>query len=140
MPIEEPEELRRILKYDRVAVVGASTAYEKAAHIVPAYLQRHGYEIRPVNPTASEIFGERAFESLTDVETPIDIVEIFRPSGEVPEIVEEALDRDDVEVIWMQPGTGNDEAARAAESGGLDVVQGRCMKVEHGQLIRNPMD
>ncbi|WP_440769537.1 CoA-binding protein [Natronorubrum sp. DTA28] len=140
MPVETPDELRRILEYDRVAVVGASTSHEKAAHIVPAYLQRHGYEIRPINPTATEIFGEQAADSLPDVASPIDIVEIFRPSEEVPEIVAEALDRDDVKAIWMQAGIRNDEAARAAEAAGVDVVQDRCMKVEHGQLIRNPMD
>jgi hypothetical protein len=140
MPIDAAEELRRILEYDRVAVVGASTSYEKAAHIVPAYLQHHGYELRPINPTATEIFGERAYDSLADVGDSIDIVEIFRPSEEVPGIVEEALDRDDVKVIWMQPGIRNDEAARTAEVAGVEVVQDRCMKVEHGQLIRHPMD
>jgi hypothetical protein len=140
MPIEDADDLRRILEYDRVAVVGASTSYEKAAHIVPAYLQRHGYELRPVNPTATEIFGEPASDSLADVAAPIDIVQIFRPSEEVPEIVEEALDRDDVKAIWMQPGIRNDEATRAAEDVGVDVVQDRCMKVEHGQLVRHPMD
>jgi predicted CoA-binding protein len=140
MPIKDADKLRRILEYDRVAVVGASTSYEKAAHIVPAYLQRHGYELRPVNPNADEIFGERAYDSLADVTEPIDVVEIFRPSEEVPEIVAQALARDDVKAIWMQPGIRNDEAAQEAKAAGLDVVQDRCMKVEHGQLIRNPMD
>ncbi|TYL36973.1 CoA-binding protein [Natronococcus pandeyae] len=140
MPVEDADGLRRILGHERVAVVGASTSHEKAAHIVPAYLQRHGYELRPVNPTADEIFGERAYDSLADVPDPIDIVEIFRPSEEVPGIVEQALARDDVQAIWMQTGIRNDEAAREAETAGLDVVQDHCMKSEHGQLIRNPMD
>jgi len=140
MPIEDADGLRQILKHDRVAVVGASTSYEKAAHIVPAYLQRHGYEIRPVNPTASKILGETAADSLAGVTDVVDIVEIFRPNEEVPAIIEEALDRDDVKAIWMQPGIQHDQAARTAEGAGVDVVQNRCMKVEHGQLIRNPMD
>lgn len=140
IPIEDADKLRRILEYDRVAVVGASTSYEKAAHIVPAYLQRHGYKLRPVNPNADEIFGERAYDSLADVAEPIDIVEIFRPSEEVPKIVAQVLARDDVKAIWMQSGIRNDEAAQEAKAAGLDVVQDRCMKVEHGQLIRNPMD
>ncbi|KTG09872.1 succinate--CoA ligase [Haloprofundus marisrubri] len=140
MPVESNDELRQILGYDRVAVVGASTSHEKAAHIVPAYLQRHGYELVPVNPFAEEIFGERAYDSLADVPESIDIVEIFRPSEEVPEIVEQAMARDDVKVIWMQQGIRNDEAARTAEAAGLAVVQNRCMKVEHGQLVRHPMD
>jgi hypothetical protein len=140
MPIEDADGLRRILGYSRVAVVGASTSYEKAAHIVPAYLKRHGYELRPVNPTAAEIFGIQAYDSLTDIGEPIDIVEVFRPSEEVPGIVEDALTRDDVKAIWMQPGIRNDDAARRAEANGVEVVQDRCMKVEHGQLIRHPMD
>lgn len=140
MPIEDNDELRRVLGYDRVAVVGASTSHEKAAHIVPAYLQRHGYKITPVNPNSDEIFGKRAYDSLTDIRGTIDIVEIFRPSEEAPEIVEQALSRGDVKVVWMQLGIRNDEAAQAAEAAGLDVVQDHCMKVEHGQLIRHPMD
>jgi len=140
MPIDDASGLRRILGYDRVAVVGASTSYEKAAHIVPAYLKRHGYELRPVNPNAAEIFDVPAVDSLADVTEPVDVVEIFRPSDEVPAIVADALDRDDVQAIWMQPGIRNEDAALTAEQAGLDVVQDRCMKVEHGQLIRNPMD
>jgi len=140
MPIEDSNELRRILRYDRVAAVGASTSHHKAAHIVPAYLQRHGYEIIPINPTADEIFGKQAYDSLADVTESIDIVEIFRPSEEVPRIVEQAIARGDVKVIWMQVGVRNDEAAQSAESAGLDVVQDHCMKIEHGQLIRHPMD
>ncbi|MFD1513395.1 CoA-binding protein [Halomarina rubra] len=140
MPIEDADGLRRVLGYDRIAVVGASTSYEKAAHIVPAYLQRHGYHLSPVNPTADEIFDERAVDSLADVTDTVDVVQVFRPSEEVPEIVEQALARDDVKAIWMQQGIRNDEAARTAEAAGLDVVQDHCMKVEHGRLIRHPMD
>ncbi|WP_276259399.1 CoA-binding protein [Haloglomus litoreum] len=140
MPITDADGLRRVLGHDRVAVVGASTSYEKAAHIVPAYLQRHGYDLTPVNPGADEVFGERAFDSLADVPGPIDIVQVFRPSEEVPAIVEQALARDDVRAIWLQVGITHDAAARKAEAAGLDVVQDRCMKVEHGQLVRNPMD
>ncbi|MFC4359137.1 CoA-binding protein [Halobium salinum] len=140
MPIEDAEGLRRILGHERVAVIGASTSYEKAAHIVPAYLQRHGYELRPVNPNTDEVFGERAYDSLADVEEPVDVVQVFRPSEEVPGIVAAALARDDVKAIWLQQGISHDEAAREAEAAGVDVVQDRCMKVEHGQLIRHPMD
>lgn len=140
MSLEDPEELRRILGLDTVAVVGASTSHDKAAHIVPAYLDRHGYEIRPVNPTATEIFGEPAADSLADVSDSVDIVQIFRPSEEVPTIVDQARARDDVHAIWMQTGIRNDEAARTATAHGLDVVQDHCMKVEHGRLIRHPMD
>jgi len=140
MPIEDDDGLRRILGYDRVAVVGASTSYGKAAHIVPAYLKRHGYELRPVNPTAAEIFGTRAYDSLTDVREPVDTVEVFRPGEEVPGIVARALTREEVKAIWLQPGIRNDDAVEKAEANGIEVVQDRCMKVEHGRLIRHPMD
>ncbi|WP_336361531.1 CoA-binding protein [Haladaptatus sp. ZSTT2] len=140
MPIEDTDGLRRILGYKRVAVVGASTSFEKDAHIVPAYLQRHGYEIIPVNPTTDEVFGEPAYDSLAEVPGTVDVVQIFRPAEEVPEIVEQAIARGDVKAIWMQLGIRNYEAAKMAEDAGLEVVQDHCMKVEHGQLIRHPMD
>jgi len=140
MPIEDDEGLRRILEYDRVAVVGASTSYEKAAHIVPAYLKRHGYTIVPINPTATRVLEQRAYDSLDAVSQSVDIVEIFRPSEEVPAIVEQAEARDDVQAVWMQPGIRHEGAAKSAETAGIDVVQDRCIKSEHGRLIRHPMD
>ena len=140
MPITDPDGLREILAYDRIAVVGASTDYDKAAHIVPAYLQRHGYELTPVNPYADEVFGVPAYDSLDDVPGSIDVVQVFRPADEVPAIVERALARDDVQAIWLQQGIENDDAARMAEAGEIAFVQDRCMKVEHGMLVRNPMD
>jgi predicted CoA-binding protein len=139
MPIEDDDRLRELLEYNRVAVVGASAMLEKAAHIVPAYLQRHEYEIIPVNPNVDELFDRPAYDSLSEVDEDVDIVEIFRPSKEVPGIVEEAVDRDDVRAIWMQLGIENDDAAERAEAAGLSVVQDHCMKVQHGLLIRNPM-
>ena len=140
VPTTDSDGLREILGYDRIAVVGASTDYDKAAHIVPAYLQRHGYELTPVNPHADEVFGERASDSLAEVPGPIDVVQVFRPAEEVPTIVEQALAREDVRAIWLQQGIRNDAAAREAEAAGLAFVQDRCMKVEHGMLVRNPME
>lgn len=140
MPLQDADELRRILGYDRIAVVGASTTHEKPAHIVPAYLKRHGYELYPVNPTADEIFGEQAYDSVREIPAAIDIVEIFRPSEEVPAIVEQSLSHESLKAIWTQPGIRNDEAAKTAEAAGVDVVQDRCMKSEHGRLIRHPME
>ncbi len=140
MPIEDEDTLRELLGQSRVAVVGASATLEKAAHIVPAYLQRHEYEIIPVNPNVDELFDRPAYDSLSEVDENVDIVEIFRPSEEVSDIVDEAVDRDDVKSIWMQLGIRNDDAAEHAEAAGLSVVQDHCMKVQHGLLIRNPMD
>jgi predicted CoA-binding protein len=134
MPVESDDQLREILDYDTIAVVGCSTTSGKAAHDIPAYMQGHGYRIVPVNPFADEILGERAYDSLADVEGTIDIVDVFRPSEEVAGIVDETLERDDVKALWTQLGIRDDEAAERAEAAGLQVVQDKCLKVEHGRL------
>jgi predicted CoA-binding protein len=135
MPVETDAEIRSILDHGTVAVVGCSSTPGKDAHEVPKYLQAQGYEIIPVNPTAEEVLGRPAYDSLSDVEEAIDIVDVFRPSPEVAGIVDEALARDDVAVIWLQLGIHDDEAVSRAEAAGLRVVQDRCMKPEHRRLV-----
>ncbi|WP_226040954.1 CoA-binding protein [Natrinema sp. DC36] len=135
MPVESADELEAILGYDTIAVVGCSSTPGKAAHDVPKYLLEHGYNVLPVNPYADEIFGREVDDSLADVEEEIDVVCIFRPSDEVSEIVDAALERDDVRVIWTQQGIRDDEAAARAETDGRTVVQDRCMKVQHRRLV-----
>ncbi|MFB6164625.1 MAG: CoA-binding protein [Haloarculaceae archaeon] len=135
MPIENDDELRDVLELDTIAVVGCSATPGKEAHQIPKYMREHGYEIVPVNPYAEEIFGREPYDSLADVEEAIDIVDVFRPSDEVAGIVDAALDRDDVQVIWTQLGIVDDEAAARAEDAGLRVVQDRCLKVEHQRLL-----
>lgn len=135
MPVESADELETILGYDTIAVVGCSSTPGKAAHDVPKYLLEHGYDVIPVNPFADEIFGREVYDSLADVEEAIDVVCIFRPSDEVGDIVDAALERDDVRVIWTQQGIRDDEAAVRAETAGRTVVQDRCMKVQHRRLV-----
>jgi predicted CoA-binding protein len=135
MPVETDEGLREILDHRTIAVVGCSSTAGKAAHDIPAYMQRQGYEIVPVNPYADEILGHPAADSLADVDEVIDVVDVFRPSEEVPGIVDEVLERDDVEVIWLQLGIEDDAAAARAEEAGRQVVQDRCLKVEHQRLL-----
>ncbi|SDF95566.1 CoA-binding protein [Halorientalis regularis] len=135
MSVETDDELREILDLETIAVVGCSSTAGKAAHDVPAYMQRHGYEIIPVNPYADEILGRTAVDSLADVEEKIDIVDVFRPSEEVAGIVDAVLEREDVAVVWMQLGIEDDEAAARAEDAGHSVVQDRCLKVEHQRLV-----
>ncbi len=135
MPVTDDEGLRSILDYDRVAVVGCSTTPGKPAHDIPAYLDRQGYEIIPVNPYADEVLGKQAYDDLDSVPGEIDIVDVFRPSDEVSGIVDEVLDRDDVDVIWLQLGIHDDEAVERAEAAGKRVVQDRCMKPEHQRLV-----
>ncbi len=134
MPVDSDDDLREILDHDTIAVVGCSSTAGKAAHEIPAYLQRQGYDVVPINPYADEILGEMAYDSLADAPDGIDVVDVFRPSEEVPGIVDEALERDDVAAVWMQLGIEDDEAAERAEDAGLRVVQDRCMKVEHSRL------
>ena len=135
MPVETDAEVREILGKKTVAVVGCSSTPGKDAHKIPQYLQAQGYEIIPVNPNADEVLGRPAYDSLSEVEEDIEIVDVFRPSAEVSGIVDEALTRDDVEVIWLQLGIHDDDAVARAEASGLRVVQDRCMKPEHQRLI-----
>ncbi|GAA0279327.1 CoA-binding protein [Halobacterium noricense] len=134
MPVESDAELGEILEYDHVAVVGCSSTAGKAAHDVPQYLLDHGYDVIPVNPYADELFEREAYDSLSDVDEQVDIVDVFRPSEEVAGIVDEAIARDDVQVVWTQLGIRDDDAAQRAEDAGLRVVQDKCMKVEYGRL------
>jgi predicted CoA-binding protein len=135
MPVETDAVLRELLGLETVAVVGCSSTPGKDAHEIPKYLLDNGYDVIPVNPTADEIFGGPAHDSLSDVPDEVDLVDVFRPSEEVPGIVDEALARDDVAAVWMQLGIRDDEAAARAEEAGLHVVQDRCMKVEHQRLV-----
>ena len=135
MPVESEAEIREILGMRTVAVVGCSSTPGKDAHEIPKYLKEHGYEVIPVNPYADEILGREAYDSIADVEEEIDVVDVFRPSEEVAGIVDAAIERDDVAVIWTQLGIADDEAAERAEAAGKQVVQDRCMKVEHQRLV-----
>ena len=135
MPVQSDDELRDILTLDTIAVVGCSTTPGKAAHDIPKYLIDHGYNVIPVNPFTDEIFGREAYDSLADVPDEIDIVDVFRPSEEVPDIVDAALERDDVDVIWLQLGIRDDEATVRAQEAGTRVVQDKCLKVEHQRLV-----
>lgn len=135
MSVDSDADLRTVLEYETIAVVGCSSTPGKAAHDVPAYLHERGYDVIPVNPFADEILGRPAHDSLADVEAEIDVVCIFRPSEEVSDIVDEAIAREDVEVIWTQQGIRDDEAADRAIADGRQVVQDRCMKVEHRRLV-----
>ena len=138
MPIVDDTGLDRLLDAETIAVIGCSTTPGKAAHDVPAYLQRQGYRVIPVNPFADEILGETAYDALADVEEPIDLVNVFRPSEEIPGILDDVRERHatrgDAGAVWLQLGISHDDAAADAEADGIDVVQDRCLKVEHGRL------
>ncbi len=129
-------------KYKVIAVVGLSKEPEKDSHRVSAYLKQHGYRIIPVNPFADEVLGEKSYKSLLDIppeiQKTIEIVDIFRPSKDVPPIVEQAIKLKQFYgkpfVVWMQLGIVNEAAAEAARRAGLIVVMDKCLMVEHHRL------
>ena len=136
--ISNREELLHIYSQSKtIAVVGASTDPSKASHRVPAYLQSQGYHILPVNPRGGEIFGEHVFHSLTGIDVPVDVVDVFRPAQEAPEIARQAVSIG-AKVLWLQLGIISDEARQIAEAAGLTVVMNRCMGATHPQLGLGP--
>lgn len=138
-------DIKDILKrYKTVAVVGISRDFDKDSHRVSAYLKAHGFRIIPVNPFADEVLGEKSYKSLLDIppeiQKTIEVVEIFRPSEDVPNIVEQAIKLKalygTLQVVWMQLGIVNEEAAEAARKAGLIVVMNKCMMVEHKHIFQ----
>jgi uncharacterized protein len=132
------DDLRKI--YDEtktIAVVGASGDEKKAAHRIPAYLQSQGYKIIPVSPKGGELFGEHVYSLLEDIEVPIDVVDVFRPSEETPDVARQAV-AVGAKVLWLQAGISNEEAAEIASAGGMQVVMSTCMGATHGRLGLGP--
>ena len=118
-----------------IAVVGISSRESAPAHTVPAYLQRNGYRIIPVNPKYDQVLGERAYPDLLSLPDPVDVVLIFRRSDYVPEIVEQAI-QIGAKAVWMQEEVTNLAAANAADHAGLDVVMDECMRKTHLRLVQ----
>ncbi|MFI9644336.1 CoA-binding protein [Micromonospora sp. NPDC051925] len=112
-----------------IAVVGASRDPGKAAHRVPAQMQRYGWRIIPVNPTVDELFGEQAYASLADIPHPVDLVDVFRPARDAVEVVRQAA-AIGAPAVWLQLGIVSPEARRIAEEAGMDYVEDRCLIVE----------
>ena len=138
------DDIKQILtEYKTVAVVGLSRESGKDSHRVSAYLKAHGFHIIPVNPFADEVLGEKSYKRLLDmppeIQKTIEIVDVFRPSDDVPPIVEQAVKLHAKysmpRVVWMQLGIVNEEAAEAARKAGLTVVMDKCLMVEHRRLF-----
>jgi uncharacterized protein len=136
-------DVREILERSRsVATVGASTDIDKPSGGVPHHLKSIGFHVIPVNPNASEILGVRSFPSLLDVDEPVDIVQVFRPSEEAPDIARQAIEIG-AKVLWLQLGITSNEARAIAGAAGLDFIEDQCMERETRRLgIRkdNPVD
>jgi uncharacterized protein len=119
----------RVLAFKTVAVVGCSPKPERAGHYVPAYLQERGYRIVPVNPGHQEILGEKCYPRLSDIPFPVDVVEVFRRSEDVPPVIEEAI-AINAKAVWLQSGITHEGAEARARKAGLLVVSDSCMLVE----------
>ena len=128
-------EIKKILgKSVSIAVVGLSPKENRPSNLVGRYLIDAGYTVIPVNPGHTEILGKTCYPSLSNVNEPVDIVDIFRKSEDVLPIVEEAISIG-AKVIWMQQGIVNHQAAARAEEAGLSVVMDRCIKIDHNDLF-----
>lgn len=118
-----------------IAMVGASPNWNRPSFFAMRYLQRKGFRVIPVNPRALDapILGEQVYPDLASVPVPVDLVDVFRRAEDTPPIAEEAV-RIGARTLWLQLTIRNEEAARIAEAGGLDVIQDRCVKIEFGRL------
>jgi len=132
---QDPLTIQRVIHSAKtIAIVGLSKNELRASHFVGYYLRRHGYRVIPVNPRESEIFEEKSFKSLADVPVPVDIVDVFRAPGALPDIAREAV-AIGARSLWCQFAVVNEEGGRIAEAGGLSVVMDRCLKVEHARYV-----
>ena len=120
-----------------IAVVGASRDPGKSAHSIPRQMQLHGWRIIPVNPFADELFGEKVYRTLADIPEPVDIVDVFRPSDEAPEVATQAAGIG-AKALWLQQGIESDEAGRIAVGAGMDFVEDLCIAVARalGQVTK----
>ena len=127
-------EIAEILRCRNVAVVGISRDQTKPSYYVAKYLWEHGYHIVPVNPIAQEILGLKCYARLLDIHENVEIVDVFRPSTEVPKVVEGAIAKK-AKVVWLQEGIYNAEAEATAAQEGIKIVWNRCMMKEHVRLF-----
>jgi len=133
--MDDIAKLRRILRGARtLAVVGLSANWYRPSYFAAKYMQDHGYRIVPVNPGYDSVLGERCYPTLKEIPIAVDLVDCFRKSTEMPAIAEAAI-AIGAKVLWMQLGIENAEARSRAEAAGLEVVENRCVKIEHARLF-----
>jgi uncharacterized protein len=129
------EELRRIYSFKNIAVVGMSPTEGKPSNYVPKYLIEKGYNVIPVNPFYDEILGNKSYPKVSDIPHQVDIVDIFRKSEDVLPVVQDAILKNGIKVIWMQLGIYNREAKEIAEKRDISVIYDRCILKEHQRLF-----
>jgi len=136
MPINDPEDIRKILsEYRTIAVVGLSSDTFRPSNSVSAYMRKNGYKIIPVNPNESEVFGTKSYPDLTSIPERFDLVNIFRRSEEAGKSVDEAI-RLGAKAVWLQEGVIDSKAAQRALDAGLIVIMDRCILKEHLRTTR----
>jgi predicted CoA-binding protein len=136
MPIEDDDAIRKILiEAKTIAVVGASEKPWRDSNSIMRFLIDVGYKVFPVNPRYSEVLGVPCVPDLSHVPKGIDIVDVFRRSEALNQIVDEAI-ANGAKTLWLQLGVVNDDAARKAEQGGMNVIMDHCIRVDHRRLIR----
>ena len=131
---EAPDKKTILEQVKVLAVVGLSRRESRPGYYVPAYMHAAGYRIIPVNPYLEEALGEKAYPDLVSIPEPVDMVVIFRRSEDVPPVVDEAIEIG-ANVVWMQLGIINEEAAAKASAAGLQVVMNSCIKIDHQRLF-----
>ena len=133
--MDDIAKLRRILRNCRtLAVVGLSANWYRPSVFAAKYMQEHGYRVIPVNPMYDAVLGEKCYKSLRDIPEKVDLVDCFRKSEEIPSLAGDAA-AIGAKVLWMQLGVHSPEARRIAEAAGLEVVENRCVKIEHARLF-----
>ncbi len=127
--------IETILNYKNIAVVGISDNPERPSYDVASFLEKHGYNIIPVNPSLAEWKGKKSYPDLKSIPEKVDVVDIFRRPEAVSPIVDEAI-AIKAKAVWMQLGIVNEEAAAKAKAAGIEVVMDKCMKIEYNRLKR----
>ena len=133
------DKIKKILsKYKTIAMVGVSKDYKKPSTIVMKYMQKYGFRVIPVNPSAKgeKILGEEVFEKLEDIKIPIDIVDVFRPSAEALTFAEKTI-KIGAKVLWLQLGIRSKGAKELVESNNIEYIENRCTKMEYQKLFLN---
>tara|TARA_B110001450_G_C17247778_1_gene330174 strand:+ start:21 stop:458 length:438 start_codon:yes stop_codon:yes gene_type:complete len=125
-----------LLKNKTIAMIGVSKDPTKPSTIVMKYMQKYGYKVIPVNPTAKgeKILGEEVFGKLDEIKIPIDIVDVFRPSQEAMEIAKDTV-KIKAKVLWLQLGISNDQAKTTVKSNNIEYVENKCTKMEYQKIF-----
>jgi predicted CoA-binding protein len=129
------QDIKEIYKLRNIAVVGMSPTVGKPSNYVPKFLIEKGYNIIPINPVYTEIQNRKSYGKVLDVPEVIDILDIFRKSEQVLQVIEESIDKEGIKVIWMQKGIYNREAEKIASDKGIKVIYNRCMLEEYQRLF-----